>query len=75
MIDYKVTLGCLALIATVIQYGAYIKDVLNRKTRPHAFTWFVWGLPCGIVFAAQFLNGGGAGTWTTAMTTLLCTQQ
>lgn len=71
MIDYKIVLGCMALIATVVQYATYIQAVLKRKTHPHVFTWFIWGLPSGIIFAAQFFNGGGAGTWATALTTIL----
>lgn len=63
----------MALIATVVQCGSYIVDIFRGKTRPHAFSWFVWGLPAGIVFAAQFVSGGGAGSWTTAMTAILCT--
>jgi hypothetical protein len=73
MIDYKSVLGIAAAILGFVQYIPYIKDVLARKTRPHAFSWFVWGLPAGIVFIAQFLNGGGAGSWTTGITTILCT--
>lgn len=73
MIDFKLILGGMAVLAGVIQYAVYIKDVLGGKTRPHAFSWFVWGLPCGVIFVAQFLSGGGAGTWATAMTAVLCT--
>ncbi len=73
MIDFKLILGGMAAVAGVVQYAVYIKDVLGGRTRPHAFSWFVWGLPCGVIFAAQFLSGGGAGTWAIAMTAVLCT--
>ncbi len=73
MFDYKFLLGIAGALAACLQYGLYIRDVLHGKTRPHAFSWFVWGLPCGVVFAAQFLGGGGAGSWTTAVTAILCT--
>ena len=73
MINVKLILGGLAVVAGIIQYSAYIKDIFCGKTHPHAFTWFVWGLPCGIVFAAQILSGGGAGSWATATTAILCT--
>lgn len=73
MIDYKLMLGALAVLATLMQYGTYIIDILKGKTRPHAFTWFVWGFPCAVIFAAQYFAGGGAGTWITAMTGVVCT--
>ncbi len=73
MVDYKSVLGVSATLMAFVQYGPYIKDILKGKTRPHAFSWFVWGLPCGIVFAAQFLGGGGAGSWATGMTAAIST--
>ncbi len=73
MIDYKIILGTTAAVAGFIQYVPYIRDILARRTKPHAFSWFVWGLPCGIVFAAQWVQGGGAGSWATGVTALLCT--
>ena len=71
--NHQSILGCIAAILTIIQYSYYIKEVVNRNTHPHAFSWFIWGFPCAIVFLAQFYDGGGAGTWTTALTTFFCT--
>lgn len=71
--DSKLGFGILSAIVSVLQYPAYIRNVIKGKTKPHAFSWFVWGLPCGIVFAAQITKGGGAGTWATGLTTIFCT--
>jgi hypothetical protein len=71
--DLKFLCGSLAAITGFIQYTPYVINILRRKTRPHAFSWFVWGLPCGIVFAAQFLKGGAAGSYATGVTAILCT--
>jgi len=76
MISYnysQLILGVMATLIGIIQYSIYIIDILKGKTHPHAFSWFTWGLPCGIVYAAQYLSGGGAGAWTTAMTAFACT--
>ena len=37
------------------------------------FRWFAWGLPLGIVFAAQWVEGAGGGSWVTIVTAVLCT--
>lgn len=71
--DKKTLFGFIALGITPIQYGPYILDILKQKTHPHAFSWFVWGLPCGIVFLAQWAAGGGAGAWATGATAMACT--
>ncbi len=70
--DDKIILGSAAAIVGVIQYLPYIRDILAGKTKPHAFSWFVWGLPCGIIFAAQLSEGAAAGAWATGVTTILC---
>ncbi len=71
--DYKTLAGGAAVISGIAQYLPYIRDILRRKTHPHAFSWFIWGLPCGIIFIAQLSRGAGAGTWATGITTILCT--
>jgi len=70
---FATTLGVLAGVLAIAQYGPYIGDILKGKTRPHAFSWFVWGLPTGVVFAAQLVEGGGVGAWVTGITALMCT--
>jgi len=73
MMEYKIIFGSIAVGLSFIQYFPYIRDILRGTTKPHAFSWFVWGLPALIVFAAQALKGGGAGAWATGVTALLCT--
>jgi len=73
MFDVKVILGATSVVACLAQYIPYIRNVIKGRTRPHIFSWFIWGLPAGIVFAAQLLNGGGAGSWVTGLTAFLCT--
>lgn len=71
--DYKIVVGAAGAAVAVIQYGIYIRSILKGKTKPHVFSWFVWGVPCGVVFIAQIVKGGGAGSWTTGVTSILCT--
>ena len=73
MLSYQIILGSAALILGLIQYFPYIRDVLRDKTKPHAFSWFVWSLPTLIVFFAQVADDGGPGVWATGLTAFLCT--
>lgn len=72
MIQYKIFLGYLAIIITFAAYVPYFRNIFNGKTKPHAFSWLVWALITAIAFAAQIVEGGGAGAWVTGATTALC---
>ena len=68
MIDYKIIFGFAAAIIGFIGLVPYIRDVFRGKTKPHAFSWFVWGLLESIAFLAQLSKGGGFGALFTALT-------
>lgn len=72
MADYKNYLGILAIVLGFASYGPYFWSIYKGKTKPHAFTWFVWGTLTGIGFAAMALSGAGAGAWEMAFNSLLC---
>ncbi|QQG52467.1 MAG: hypothetical protein HY931_04070 [Candidatus Falkowbacteria bacterium] len=68
----KILLG---LISSVIAVGAYIpyfRDIFKGKTKPHIFSWFIWGLLGGITYIAQVVKGAGAGSWANGLTALIC---
>lgn len=64
----KDLLTVVALLFAILAYIPYIKDTLKRKTRPHAFSWLIWGTMSMVAFYAQYSDGGGAGTWAIAFT-------
>lgn len=64
-------LGLLAVVIGFIGYVPYFKTIFNGKTKPHAFTWLVWGLLTAIAFAGQVAGDGGAGAWVTGFTALI----
>ena len=72
MIEYKLFLGYLAIIITFASYIPYFRNIFIGKTKPHVFSWLVWTFISGIAFAAQIVEGGGAGAWATGATTLIC---
>ena len=70
MFEYKVSLGILAILVGLISYVPYFRNIFSGKTKPHAFSWFVWSVLTGIAFAAQLVKRGGAGAWVTGFTAL-----
>lgn len=71
MLEYK---ELFAIAAVVIGFSAYIpyyRDVFANKTKPHFFSWFIWGLLQGVTFFAQLVSGAGAGAWLNGVGSLL----
>lgn len=66
----KELLGGLAVAIGLFGYAFYVRGILQGKVKPHAFSWFVWGLLTAIAFVAQVAEGGGAGAWVTGVTAL-----
>jgi hypothetical protein len=48
---------------TIGAFLPYIRSVIRGKTKPHVFTWGIWGLATVAVFVAQLSDGGGVGAW------------
>ena len=72
MYNYQIILGIVASVVGLLSYIPYFRDILKGKTRPHVFSWFVWGLLAGIVFFAQTAKGAGPGSWVTGLTAAGC---
>jgi len=65
-------LGVAATIIALISYIPYFRDIVAKKTKPHAFTWLIWGVLTGIAFVGQLAGHGGPGAWVTAFTAVVC---
>ncbi len=68
----KDIIGIIAVVITFVGYIPYIRDTVKGKTKPHIYSWFIWAFVTFIIFALQILGHGGAGTFTTLATAVLC---
>lgn len=71
LMHYKAALGAIAVIVAFVSYVPYIKNIFSGKTKPHAFSWLVWGILNGIAFAGQMHDKGGAGAWSVGLTAVV----
>ena len=60
----KEVLGVFAIVLTFAAFIPYIQSILRGQTKPHVFSWLIWGLATVIVFVAQWVDGAGAGAWS-----------
>ena len=65
-------LGLLSVAIASISYFIYFVSIFKGKTKPHVFSWFVWGILASIAFFAQLSDKGGAGTWVTGFSAFIC---
>ncbi len=70
--SYRLLFAILSLIPGVVAYAYYFRDMFAGTTKPHAFSWLIWGLLAGNGFWAQASANAGFGAWTTGMTSVAC---
>ncbi len=68
----KELIGIIAVVLTFVGYVPYIRDTIKGKTKPHIYTWFVWGLVTAIAFGLQLSDQAGAGAYVTLAAALVC---
>jgi hypothetical protein len=64
----KEIFGIIAIILAIVAYVPYFRDIIKGKTKPHVYTWFVWGFITCIIFALQIKGGAGIGAYVTLLT-------
>ena len=70
--EYKIIISIIGVILSIIGYGVYVKDILNRKTVPHTFTFLIWSIASSVTWALQVHGGAGVGAWITLAVSLIC---
>jgi hypothetical protein len=68
----KDVFGLLSLLLSVVSYVPYVHSIFVANTKPHAFTWLVWGTVMAIAFVAQLSDKAGAGSWATGLSAAFC---
>jgi len=69
--DYKFIFAIIASILLVIAYIPYFRDIFLRKTKPHLFTWLIWGITSGTATALLLYGGGKFGSISLIICTIL----
>lgn len=68
----KEVVGGIAVALTFVGYAPYIRDTLKGKTKPHVYTWFIWGLITLLAFALQVDADAGIGSLVTLAAGIVC---
>src|SRR5262245_53842960 len=67
----KELLSGLAVGLTFVMFLPYIRSIRRGDTKPHVFSWVIWGLGTLIVFFAQLAGHAGLGAWPIGVSGLI----
>lgn len=62
-VPYKEILSVFAIALTFAAFAPYIRTIIRGTTKPHVFSWLIWGTTTFLVFLAQLEAKGGVGAW------------
>ena len=71
MTNIKTILSVIGIVLTFVAYVPYIRDTVKGKTKPHVFSWIIWAITTGIIYALQASAGAGSGAWITLTVALI----
>jgi hypothetical protein len=63
--------GAIAIALTFALFYPYVRSIVLGTTKPHAFSWVIWGIGTFIVFFAQLADGAGIGAWPIGLSALI----
>ncbi len=72
MLDQHQFFAVAAVVVATIRYGTYFYTIYQGKTKPHAFSWLLWGTVTGIGAFAQFDLNGGPSVWALGFVSVTC---
>lgn len=71
-IDSYTFFAIAAVALATARYATYFYTMYKGETKPHAFSWLLWGVVTGIGTLAQFELGAGPAAWALAFVSITC---
>lgn len=66
-------LGTISVLIGAAAYAIYIAQTIRKSgVEPHPFSWLLWAMVTGVAWIVQVAQGGGAGSWVTGFTSIVC---
>jgi hypothetical protein len=70
--EIKTALAATAILISTSNFFYYLYSIFRSRTRPHVYSWLIWGSVTLIAGLAQFFEKGGAGAWVTLLSAFYC---
>lgn len=69
--NFKIIFAVLSIILCVSAFIPYIRDIILKRTKPHAYTWLLWTITQSIAVAGLWYGGGNLGSIELTIGTIL----
>jgi hypothetical protein len=70
--DQYIFFAIAAVLLATARYGTYFYTIYRGQTKPHAFSWMLWGVVTGVGTLAQFDLNGGPSAYALAFVSITC---
>ncbi len=70
--NYYILFALAAVLLATIRYATYFYTIYKGETKPHAFSWLLWGCVTGVGTIAQFELEAGPSAWALAFVSVTC---
>lgn len=70
--DQYLLFAIAAIIFSAARYATYFYTIYQGRTKPHAFSWLLWGVVTGIGTLAQFDLNAGPAAWALGFVSVTC---
>lgn len=70
--DQYILFAIASVALATARYGTYLWTIYQGKTKPHAFSWLLWGSVTGIGTFAQFDLNAGPAAWALGFVSVTC---
>lgn len=70
--DQHIIFAIAAVVLSTARYTTYFYDIYRGQTKPHAFSWLLWGVVTGIGTMAQFSLDAGPSVWALGFVSATC---
>jgi hypothetical protein len=70
--DYKLILSTVAILLTFYAFYPYIRSIKDGETKPHYFSWIIWGLTTTLSSFTQLADHGGVGAYSVSVAGVIC---
>ena len=69
---YREIFASIAIVLTLVSFYPYIRSIQKGETKPHYFSWIIWGLTTTLSSFTQLADSGGVGAYSVFIAGIIC---
>jgi hypothetical protein len=69
---YREIFSFIAIVLTLVSFYPYIRSIKKGETKPHYFSWIIWGLTTTLSSFTQLADSGGVGAYSVFIAGIIC---